>query len=406
MTTKYSLTFNAIEDLTIGYEKIADFRKENLRAFKYAERQGWLEELTVNMRGHLPRGYMTLERCKKVAEKYQSRSEFAKQRPSIYQRARREGWLDEVCAAMPGYRSKWELDDCHKEALKHASRSDFQKACPSAYQTARINGWLNVICYHHQRRKNAQWDFLAVKNEAAKYATKSEWRVASGSSYMVAHRNGWIDEVCAHMPKHAPRKLILSEKSVRTKALEFSCKTDFRTKAKKYFNAAVRLGILENVTAHMKKSREIYTLEICRNEALKYENRGEFMRGSNGHYQKCARKGWLDLVCGHMRQINTRWTKELAFLEAKKHKTMSDFQTKSRGCYAACRRNGWLDDACNHMNYKKRVPKGHWESFENCKNAALGYSTLKSFAIECSAAYKACLRNGWLEQVSEHMPDR
>lgn len=256
MTSKYSLTFNAIEDLTIGYEKIADFRKEKLRAFKYAERQGWLEELTVNMRGHLPRGYMTLERCKKQAEKYQSRSEFAKQRPSIYQRARREGWLDEVCAAMPGYRSKWELDDCHKEALKHASRSDFQKACPSAYQTARINGWLNVICHHHQRRKNVQWDFLAVKNEAAKYATKSEWRVASGSSYIVAHRNGW------------------------------------------------------------------------------------------------------------------------------------------------------LDDACNHMNYKKRVPKGHWESFENCKNAALEYSTRKSFAIECSAAYKACLKHGWLEQVSEHMPGR
>ena len=166
----------------------------------------------------------------------------------------------------------------------------------------------------------------------------------------------------------------------------------------------MRLGILENVTAHMQHPQEIYTFEICRNEALKYVTRGEFMRGSNGHYQKCVRKGWLDLICGHMHQTYTRWTKELAFSEAKKHKTMSDFQKKSRGCYAACRTNNWLDDVCVHMNYKKRVPKGYWSSFENCKNAALRYSTRKSFATECSTAYKTCLTNGWIEQVCAHMP--
>ena len=64
MTTKYSITLKECKQLASGYEKIGQFRADHLKAFRYAQRKGWLEEVCANMRGQMPRGYMTIERCK------------------------------------------------------------------------------------------------------------------------------------------------------------------------------------------------------------------------------------------------------------------------------------------------------------------------------------------------------
>lgn len=47
-----------------------------------------------------PRGYWTLERCKKDALKYNSRSEWQKKSGSVYGCAGKNGWRDECCLHM------------------------------------------------------------------------------------------------------------------------------------------------------------------------------------------------------------------------------------------------------------------------------------------------------------------
>ena len=49
------------------------------------------------------------------------------------------------------------------------------------------------------------------------------------------------------------------------------------------------------------------------------------------------------------------WTKELCHEKALDYDSRSEFQNGSPKAYAAALRNGWLDDICDHM-----IPKGNW----------------------------------------------
>lgn len=42
----------------------------------------------------------TFDTCRATAAKYETRSEYGIGDPSSYQRARREGWLDDICRHM------------------------------------------------------------------------------------------------------------------------------------------------------------------------------------------------------------------------------------------------------------------------------------------------------------------
>ena len=208
------------------------------------------------------------------------------------------------------------------------------------------------------------------------------------------------------MSKRAPKKRLYTEEIIRAKAAEFDKKSEFREKAFNHYNAAMRMNILDEITAHMSKSNEVYTFEVCRDEALKYKTRSDFLKMANAHYQKCCRAGWLNDVCGHMADVPVRkvWTKEAAIDEAKKYSSITEFHKKAGGCYASCRSNGWMDEIYTVFNTQKRVPLGHWDDYDNCKSAALKYSSRTDFAKGNAAAYNACRNNGWMDEICAHMP--
>lgn len=68
---------------------------------------GWMEELTKHItRSKKPNGYWTRERCAEEAKKYNTRDEFKQQHSTAYNKSRRMGWLDEICAHMVSGRFK------------------------------------------------------------------------------------------------------------------------------------------------------------------------------------------------------------------------------------------------------------------------------------------------------------
>ena len=91
--------------------------------------------------------------------------------------------------------------------------------------------------------------------------------------------------------------------------------------------------------------------------------------------------------------------------DAVEYKTRSDFKKGNRGAYKACWRNGWLDEVCSHME-QIRKPDGYWEVKENCKEESLKYKTRSEFCEGNRGAYKACRRNGWMDEVCSHMKSR
>jgi hypothetical protein len=99
--------------------------------------------------------------------------------------------------------------------------------------------------------------------------------------------------------------------------------------------------------------------------------------------------------------MNTKWTKEKCQEEALKYNSRYKFQKKSNGAYTFSYRNGWLNDICSHM-ISTMKPTGYW-NFEKCKEESLKYKNRTEFSKNSSSAYNAAHRNGWLDDICNHM---
>lgn len=150
--------------------------------------------------------YWTKERCQEVALACTSRTDFHIKNVAAYNSARRNGWLNEVCAHMTNKR--WTFDMCLVESQKYPTSTAFQEACPKAYRTALPRGWL-VVFYPNEKLSppelnlddyRLKWTFERCMEEAKKYTNKVDFYTKSKGAYSKCITQlGWLDACCAHM---------------------------------------------------------------------------------------------------------------------------------------------------------------------------------------------------------------
>lgn len=95
------------------------------------------------------------------------------------------------------------------------------------------------------------------------------------------------------------------------------------------------------------------------------------------------------------------WNFETCKIEALKYNTKTDFSLKSGGAYNASIKNGWLNDITEHM-IAFRKPNKYW-TFEMCQNEALKYNTKIEFRNNSSSAYQIAQKKKFLNKICEHM---
>lgn len=138
----------------------------------------------------------------RIAKEFCTRTEFCKGDSSAYRAARREGWMDEVCAHMKDSSSQaWKKSEIIEEAKKFSTRMDFLNNCNGAYQAAYSRGWLEEICSHMQKSNREILEKSCVLAIAKKFSTRYEFKSGDNSAYNSARRNGWLDEACSHMKR-------------------------------------------------------------------------------------------------------------------------------------------------------------------------------------------------------------
>lgn len=155
-------------------------------------------------------------------------------------------------------------DNCREEAMRYRTRSDFELGNYAAYCTAKRNDWLNDICAHmpppHQLVPSGFWTKKENCLEVAlKYSTRNELKKKANGAYRSALRNGWIEEICAHMAptnRHMPGHWDVKE-NCRLEALKYSIRFDFQKGSSGAYEAAKRNGWMEEVCAHMSTPRSI-----------------------------------------------------------------------------------------------------------------------------------------------------
>ncbi|HIF9072491.1 TPA: GIY-YIG nuclease family protein [Photobacterium damselae] len=126
-----------------------EFQKKASGAYDSALKNKWLNEICQHMDVVLKS--WDKQACQEEAKKYLTRTQFNKGCGSAYNSARNNGWLDEICTHMSSNQKPhgyWTKERCQGEAKKYLTKSKFNKGCISAFQKAKRCGWLEEICAH------------------------------------------------------------------------------------------------------------------------------------------------------------------------------------------------------------------------------------------------------------------
>jgi len=148
-----------------------------------------------------------------------------------------------------------------------------------------------------------------------------------------------------------------------------------------------------------------WTLDKIQAEAIKYVRRADFQKGNSGAYISARRQGLLDAVCAHMQLPATRrYTDEEIERIAMQFKTRSEFAKNSKAYAAAFLRGmDFVNKVCSHMTSVKKVQK---HTKETAAIDALKYKTRREFCVNDAGSYLAAVKNGWINEICQHMEAR
>lgn len=197
-------------------------------------------------------------------------------------------------------------EECQKEALKYNYRWEFGEGSNSHYAKARKRGWIDEICSHMEERY-ITWNRENILEYAKKcnLETITEFSKEYSGAYHASQRLGIEDELKEYFDWRGGKKW--TKKEIHEIALKYKIRSQFIDKNKNAASYAQHKGWYDEITSHMDylpKGKK-WTKEEVHAEALKYKTRTEFARatdtkGCNKAYQSAIHNGWIDEVCSHM----------------------------------------------------------------------------------------------------------
>jgi hypothetical protein len=226
-----------------------------------AYRYGWLELCCEHMEGKRPNGYWTLELCQTAALKYSNKTDWKESADrAAYAQAYRNNWIDLCCTHMDvkkkpnGY---WTLEKCKEVALRYSSKTEWgDSEDGSSYVQACRNGWVDLCCEHMNVKKkpDGYWTFEKCKESALKYSSKAEWRKNQNAAFLAAKKKGFLEICHAHMDEGKKPNGYWNIERCKEVALKYSSKTEWhRSQDKSAYAYAKINGFFEICCDHMIK---------------------------------------------------------------------------------------------------------------------------------------------------------
>jgi len=123
-------------------------------SYSAAYKHQWIEECCTHM--DIIFQSWTLEKCKEEALKFTTRTKWQRN-GNGYAPALRNGWLEECCQHLKYIKQPnnfWTLERCKKEALKYNTRTEWQNNGSPSYQAAYDKKWIDVCCSHMSKSTN------------------------------------------------------------------------------------------------------------------------------------------------------------------------------------------------------------------------------------------------------------
>ena len=389
--------YNTCYEIAKNYTYSSEFQKGNGSAYNVARKNGWIKDYTWFVKKQ--HDVYTYEECYEIAKDYDCVSEFQKGNGSVYAKARERGWLKDYTWFKPRSRKPYTYEECYEIAKKYDTRTKYCKGNIGAYQASLNHGWLDdYTWFHYVQRPTGYWTKEKVIEESKKYKTRGEFHDYNGTAYSKARTNGWLDEM---VWLKDDRIDFSTDKVDCVYAYEF---VDFNSV---YIGRTLFRRVNERDKEHLFNDRDTVS-KFCRKKDIHIpvikilENDLTLAEGveKEGYYvEKYKQEGWNILNKAKTGSIGliakNKWTKKTCYEEARKYKTKMEFYKGSGGCYDAARRSGWLKDYT--WFEEKQKPKGYWDNYENCYNAAKECKTISEFVHRYNRAYLISKKNNWLK---------
>lgn len=254
-----------------------------------------------------------------------------------------------------------------------------------------------------KRKSKNYWTFDNILKEAIKHTYRIDFIKASYQAYNKARVNGWLDMVCSHMKYKTNPKNYWSYENCKIEALKYNKLIDFEKTCQVAYKKALENKWLDSICIHMitnKKPKGYWTKEKCKEEALKYTTFKDFREYSSSAYSTAKRLKILNKICLHMnckeRKPINYWNYDLCKNEALKYNNKKDFYTNSLSAYKASVKNKWINDVCSHM-------KNSTISIEDCIEKAKNYTEIKNFRKDNNLMYITICKNKWNNIVFKHI---
>lgn len=189
------------------YSSQSEWRKAGGGSMTAARVNGWIPAATAHMLSNQKtKGFWTKDRVLEDAKKYSYLAQWIKAKPSGYDAAKRNGWLEESRVHMESPKKPmnfWTKQTLIEDAGKYSTKSQWKANNASAYATALNKGFLDDCCAHMEsiRKHDGYWTKENCLTSAKKYQTIAAWSKAEGNAYDATKRNGWLKAITAHMVK-------------------------------------------------------------------------------------------------------------------------------------------------------------------------------------------------------------
>lgn len=331
------------------------------------------------------------------AQKYKTRNEFCKKSPSHYGAARRLGVLDAVCKHMTIVGSKYlraiyafEFDDKsvyvgltynyeerYRQHLLHTKTLKL-KAKKNSFKFIKFNKWylpekagamegkmiatyrrkgfviLNKIKHGGLGGSDQKWTKHEIVKISQNCKTKKDFRENYPGAYQHAFKHNFLNETTQKLVSNYNPSGHWTKNRIIKEAKKYKYKKDFKTKSRGAYGAAVRLGIIDQITMGFEK-RKLYTKrwdkQSILNQMKSYNYMSSFRKDFPGAVLAAQKLGIFDEIKLKMKAEITPgfWDADRIKDAAQKCKNKTEFLKKYRGAYAAAKRLNIFEDCCAHM---------------------------------------------------------
>jgi len=278
-------TYENCRELALSCKSRQEFKKKSSAAYAVSRENGWIDQwLPIASNYHKAEFSWTKEMCVEIAKKYTSFTEFSKKETKAFRAAERRGWLREFYWLNRSKRENITKEEIISLAHRYTHASDFKRDYPSQYHRARMMGILKELGFTSKDVR--KWTYETCHSEAIKYSCQIEFRKANPGAYNVSFRNGWIND---WLPKTI---IIHSDEELLEEARKFNTINELRKANDSLYCLILKRGLLE--ATGLQYTRKQWTDEKVKEEATLYSSRVAFQKGSYGAYSYALKHKMLD----------------------------------------------------------------------------------------------------------------